>query len=495
MSLGSLTVIILPVGLIAALSGIGIWGLQTVGGSNERVMHLQDGIAKLLEADRDLHQALIAERQTLVTIEESEWQVAATTHAENRTQAKERIDLGLAAIGSVAAAADVEALTQALTTWGEKSAKVVAQAKDPAKNAFARKMSYGSAQEAFTQARDRLDAVQEQAKVAIAAATKRSNADAATAQSLMIAIGAVAGVLTLGLLGFAQRATGRSLRQAAERQREAETLTNNLGRTLTAVDQRAGQVATSAIGLEKTGIDLSAATSQTANQAQRAAASAEEVSRSVTTVSTGAEEMSASIQEIAKGAADISAVAREAVILANNAGAQVKHLGTSSDRIGDVLGLITTIAEQTNLLALNATIEAARAGEAGRGFAVVAGEVKNLASQTAKATGEIAGSVGAMRTDVVVVTDGMAKMVAVIERINTAMVSIAGAVEEQSATTKEITRNVTEAASGANDIAKAVAEVAKAASSGDQSVAAMRSAVTDLRRVAEELKMVATQKA
>jgi methyl-accepting chemotaxis protein len=157
--------------------------------------------------------------------------------------------------------------------------------------------------------------------------------------------------------------------------------------------------------------------------------------------------------------------------------------------------LITTIAEQTNLLALNATIEAARAGEAGRGFAVVAGEVKNFASQTAKATGEIAGSVGAMRTDVVVVTDGMAKMVAVIERINTAMVSIAGAVEEQSATTKEITRNVTEAASGANDIAKAVAEVAKAASSGDQSVAAMRSAVTDLRRVAEELKMVAAQKA
>ncbi len=143
--------------------------------------------------------------------------------------------------------------------------------------------------------------------------------------------------------------------------------------------------------------------------------------------------------------------------------ATVSSLGESSAEIGNVVKVITSIAEQTNLLALNATIEAARAGEAGKGFAVVANEVKELAQETARATEDIARRVEAIQSDTTGAVDAINRISAIIERINDFQTTISSAVEEQTATTAEMSRNVTEASTGAVQIAKNIAGVAQAA--------------------------------
>jgi len=130
--------------------------------------------------------------------------------------------------------------------------------------------------------------------------------------------------------------------------------------------------------------------------------------------------------------------------------ATVGQLGASSMEIGNVISLITSIAEQTNLLALNATIEAARAGDAGKGFAVVASEVKDLAQETAKATGDISTRVQAIQSDAEAAVEAIGRIVEVIEKINGYSTMIASAVEEQTSTTTEISRSITEAATGSS---------------------------------------------
>ncbi|WP_308442113.1 methyl-accepting chemotaxis protein, partial [Planosporangium flavigriseum] len=141
-----------------------------------------------------------------------------------------------------------------------------------------------------------------------------------------------------------------------------------------------------------------------------------------------------------------------AVSGAETATATVGRLGESSVEIGNVVKMITSIAEQTNLLALNATIEAARAGEAGKGFAVVATEVKDLAQETAKATEDISRRVQSIQTDSTAAVEAIAHIAEVIGQINSFQETIASAVEEQSATTSEMSRNVAEAATGATEI-------------------------------------------
>lgn len=226
---------------------------------------------------------------------------------------------------------------------------------------------------------------------------------------------------------------------------------------------------------------------ETAAQASVVSAAAEQVSRNVETVASAAEEMGASIQEIAKNANEAARVATAAVKVADKTNATVSKLGESSVEIGNVIKVITSIAQQTNLLALNATIEAARAGEAGKGFAVVANEVKELAKQTAKATEDIGGKIEAIQADTQSAVDAIGQIGMIIGQINDMQSTIASAVEQQTATTAEISRNVGEAALGSREIAQNVMGVAQAAHSTTAGAANTKSAAEELARMAVEL--------
>ncbi|NJC72818.1 methyl-accepting chemotaxis protein [Planosporangium thailandense] len=258
--------------------------------------------------------------------------------------------------------------------------------------------------------------------------------------------------------------------------------------------QMVGAVADSAHTLAGSGEELTAVSQQiaasseeTSTQAAVVSQAAEHISRNVQTLASGAEQMGASIGEISSNATEAARVAQDAVQAAASASTTINQLGTSSAEIGNVIKLITSIAEQTNLLALNATIEAARAGEAGKGFAVVASEVKDLAQETARATENIARRIHVIQDDAGHAVEAITHIGEIIGRINDYSTLIASAVEEQSATTSEMVRNVAEASTGATDIAGNITGVASAAQSTNAGIAETNRAASDLARMGAEL--------
>ena len=245
--------------------------------------------------------------------------------------------------------------------------------------------------------------------------------------------------------------------------------------------------------LNKVSQQMSASADETAAQANVVSAASDQVSKNVQTVATGADEMGASIKEIAKNTADATKVAIAAVKTAETTNQTIEKLGQSSAEIGQVIKVITSIAQQTNLLALNATIEAARAGEAGKGFAVVANEVKELAKETAKATEDISQKIEAIQADTKGAVSAIAQISTVINQINDIQNTIASAVEEQSATTNEISRNLAEAAKGAVDITKNIGGVAEAARSTTAGAVDTQKSAQSLERMASELQELVSQ--
>jgi methyl-accepting chemotaxis protein len=267
----------------------------------------------------------------------------------------------------------------------------------------------------------------------------------------------------------------------------------NLRGHVSNIAQTAQTLAGSSQELTAVSQQLTANADETVAQASVAAAAAAEVSRNVTTVSSGTEEMGASIREIARSATEAARVATAAVQVADNTNAIVAQLGASSTEIGNVIKVITSIAEQTNLLALNATIEAARAGEAGKGFAVVATEVKELAKQTAKATEDISHKIEAIQGDTRGAVEAIAQIGKIINQINDIQNTIASAVEEQTATTGEISRNVAEAARGSQAIAQNVSGVAQAARSTTAGAGNTQSSADQLAKIALDLQKLVSR--
>ncbi|ROP28691.1 methyl-accepting chemotaxis protein [Couchioplanes caeruleus] len=258
--------------------------------------------------------------------------------------------------------------------------------------------------------------------------------------------------------------------------------------TVTALTTAANAVGEASDQVSASGASIATSTASAAQQAVSATSTAELVSQNVLTLASGGEQMEASIGSISHSANEAVRVASEAVAVVADTTTSVAKLGNSSAEIGDVVKVITAIAEQTNLLALNATIEAARAGEAGKGFSVVAGEVKELAQETARATEDIARRVDAIQSDSSGAVTAINRISGIIEQMNDFQLSIASSVEEQTATTNEMNRNVGEAATGTREIAGTIQVLADAVNSAADDGARARVAAENLAGTAEELR-------
>ena len=255
----------------------------------------------------------------------------------------------------------------------------------------------------------------------------------------------------------------------------------------------AEKVANASEELNITSQQITANSEETSAQADVVSSAVQAVGQNLRTVASGAEEMGDSIKEIAKNAVEAAKVATSAVKVAEDTNKAVSKLGDSSTEIGQVIKVITAIAQQTNLLALNATIEAARAGEAGKGFAVVANEVKELAKETAKATEDISRKIEAIQADTMAAVNAIASISGVIHHINDISNIIATAVEEQNATTNEMSRNLNEASSSSSEITSNIAGVAAAAQSTTRGAGNTQKASQQLVEMSQQLRALVGQ--
>jgi methyl-accepting chemotaxis protein len=266
--------------------------------------------------------------------------------------------------------------------------------------------------------------------------------------------------------------------------------TVTLRQTVTDLAAHSRTLGAAAGALAATSKDSAASAETGARQASTVAESAAAMSTNIQTVAAGAEEMGASIREISQSATQAAGVAARAVDVTATTTTVMAKLGESSAEIGNVIKVITSIAEQTNLLALNATIEAARAGEMGKGFAVVASEVKDLAQETARATEDIGQRVAAIQADTGGAVTAIEEISEIIGRISEFQTTIASAVEEQTVTTNEMSRNVTEAADAGGRVAGTINDVAASVQLTTVGVTEANRAAGQLAEMSDDLQVI-----
>jgi len=256
----------------------------------------------------------------------------------------------------------------------------------------------------------------------------------------------------------------QTAQQAAREQRATrlDSLSRDFDGAITSV---VNSMAEASQGLTVTAQSMATTAEQTHRQADAVALSSNLAAENVQTVAAAAEELTASIQEISRQVSDAARISAAASEETNRTNSMVQSLAASAERIGEVVGLINDIASQTNLLALNATIEAARAGEAGKGFAVVAGEVKHLATQTARATDDINRQISAVQGETRQAVEAIRNIGNVIDQIRQISTTIAAAVEQQGVATRGIAENVQRAAEGTQTVSSTILGVSEAASS------------------------------
>ncbi len=273
-----------------------------------------------------------------------------------------------------------------------------------------------------------------------------------------------------------------------ERERRAakiESLTKGFDTQSQAI---VGALSAAATELQSSAETLKATADQTSQQSTVVASASGQASANVQTVASAAEELSSSVAEISRQVAESAQIAGRAMDEAKRTDAKVQGLADAAQKIGDVVKLINDIAGQTNLLALNATIEAARAGEAGKGFAVVASEVKSLATQTSKATDEIATQIEQIQAATQDAVAAIKSIGGTIVQVNEIATSIASAVEEQGAATREIARNVQEASKGTSEVASSITHVSSGAKETGRASGELLTTAGDVAKQSEVLK-------
>ncbi|GGK49390.1 methyl-accepting chemotaxis protein [Salinarimonas ramus] len=288
-----------------------------------------------------------------------------------------------------------------------------------------------------------------------------------------------------------QRLAGETEAEAtarAARQRAVEELVAGFrGEVGTLLARVTGQMD----AMRETARTLTGIAAETARTTDETATESRESAQTATVAAQAAASLSAAIDEIARTVGETTEVVSRATHAAGETSGRVAGLADAAQRIGDVVDLIRSIAEQTNLLALNATIEAARAGEAGKGFAVVAAEVKQLADQTAKATAEIGQQIAGIQAETGAAVSSIAHIAEIMKEVDVHTTAIAAAVEEQGASTSEISRNVETAArtseAAAHNIGAVQASTARTTTSADAVDEASRLAAEETRRLSQTI--------
>lgn len=503
------------VGVVALIAGA--VGVATVGSMRE----LADRTAALADLQRDVAAPVAELRVDLAVGEGIVAQVAA---AQSRSQRApwlsrsatmdQQVADGIAA-AEAAGAADLDGwadFLRAYTAWRQirdDELLPAAEANDMVTYGVVLGSSAEPQSRAYAVAFDRvLGDVTERMDDAAALASARS------AAALRLVLGLIGlGVLVLAGFGLL---TARSIRASvATVQRSLEAMAtgdltveaqvlgrDEIGRMAVALGQaqaalrstldgvlgRASQLAGTAgdLGQESDAVAGQAADATTSTEL--AAAAAGEVSQAVGTLSVRAGEMTASITEIQRNTGQAADFAAEAVAAADHAAQAVAALGASAAEIGEVVGLITSIAGQTNLLALNATIEAARAGESGKGFAVVAGEVKELASESARAAEDIGRRIAENQVQTAGAVAAIEQIGAVIRRIDEVQAAIATAVGQQTATTAQMSGQIDEAVVGFAEIADAVGGLARTAEQSSAVAGRLRDDAAGVARMSDDLR-------
>jgi len=254
------------------------------------------------------------------------------------------------------------------------------------------------------------------------------------------------------------------------------------------VSEIVGSVASASSELQVTATAMAACAEQSANQSSRVSMSLSEATAGVTAAAAASDEFAMSIGEISRQASTSAELARKASSAAIAADTTISELADSASRVGHIVEMISTIAQRTNLLALNASIEAARGGEAGRGFAVVATEVKELATQTGKATEQVAGQIRAMQETTGASVDALRKIAEQIKQLETTATAIAAAVDQQSVAGQDLARSIDLAARSAEEVTSSLDQVRDTSLATGSAATQVLTSSTELERQATALK-------